>query len=160
MASEPACGVWSTTYSSKVEGKMRWRVCRGSPSFYRASALRSQILRGPPPHAKGSSLAPAPAPPDASGAPTQEPPHLNKGSRGSRRRKWNPYLSAIAVTPHAGGTLRTLYLFHRADETPLRMTLIDTDTLFGVPEDIVKEIEAAFATDPDRSSGVKLFSGG
>eukprot|EP00959_Pyramimonas_sp_CCMP1952_P104265 2179250-Pyramimonas_sp.AAC.1 len=42
----------------------------------------------------------------------------------------------------AHGVLRALYVFTRFDETPLRLTVVDKNVFFGLPQEVVDEHEA------------------
>ena len=39
-----------------------------------------------------------------------------------------------------GGRCHTIYIFVRSDETPLKMCVLDMDTLFGLPSAVVEAL--------------------
>ena len=53
-----------------------------------------------------------------------------------------------------GGKRHTLYVFFRCDETPLKMCVLDLDTLFGIPTHLIQELGDMFGEICDRTVGV------
>ncbi|CAK0845029.1 unnamed protein product, partial [Prorocentrum cordatum] len=52
------------------------------------------------------------------------------------------------------GILQTFFVFYREDETPLKMTVSDTDSLYGLPAAIVDKVWYHFQDVADATSGV------
>ncbi|CAK0877078.1 unnamed protein product, partial [Prorocentrum cordatum] len=58
-------------------------------------------------------------------------------------------------TIRADGILHTLYTFIRFDETPLRLTVVDKNVFFGLPQDVIDEVAGFFSERHEaRDAGV------
>ncbi|CAK0791827.1 unnamed protein product [Prorocentrum cordatum] len=65
--------------------------------------------------------------------------------------------AALAIIDNVqakSGILQTFFVFYREDETPLKMTVSDTDSLYGLPAAIVDKVWYHFQDVADATSGV------
>eukprot|EP00959_Pyramimonas_sp_CCMP1952_P257501 5379969-Pyramimonas_sp.AAC.1 len=75
---------------------------------------------------------------------------------------WVGYLHSMRCSIQAiidnvqakSGILQTFFVFYREDETPLKMTVSDTDSLYGLPAAIVDKVWYHFQDVADATSGV------